>query len=224
MMLAAISTSKAIFIGLASGLVLVLIAGAVGAGRRRTRVPPELEIPKGMRPGPSDPDLEKPILERHYIFLFLLFLAMAFLIPVVWLQEPQNNKKDTEVQLAQSVERGRLTTLPGSEENQIGFNCVRCHGPGLKGGRNFFNGSFVTVPNLTTVCGGKDFNHPLITSLDDVINTIAKGRDGTDMPSWSVREKGAMDDQQINDLIDYLLSIQSVPKNQNICLPGGAPA
>jgi len=70
------------------------------------------------------------------------------------------------------------------------------------------------VPNLTTVCGGKDFNHPLITSLDDVINTIAKGRDGTDMPSWSVREKGAMDDQQINDLINYLLSIQSDGKQR----------
>jgi mono/diheme cytochrome c family protein len=223
MMLAAISATKAVLIGFASALVVWVIVGVVGAGRRRTRVPPELDIPKGMRPGPSDPDLEKPILERHYLFLFLLFLAMAFIVPVVWLQEPQNNKKDTEVMLAQSVERGRLTTLPGSEENQIGFNCVRCHGPGLKGGRNFFNGSFVTVPNLTTVCGGTAFNHPLITSLDDVITTIAKGRDGTDMPSWSVREKGAMDDQQINDLINYLLSIQSVPKAKNVCLPGGAP-
>ena len=150
-------------------------------------------------------------------------VAMAILVPVVWLQEPQNNKKDTELQLAQSVERGRLTTLPGSEENQIGFNCQRCHGPGLKGGRNFFDGSFVPVPNLTTVCGGAGYGHALIKSLDDIINTIAEGRDGTDMPSWSVRFKGAMDDQQINDLVNYLLSIQVVPKNKNVCLPGGAP-
>lgn len=223
MMLAAISTTKAVLVGLASGVVLVLLAGAVVAGRRRARVPPELDIPKGMRPGPSDPDLEKPLLERHIAYGLVFVVAMAILVPVVWLQEPQNNKKDTELQLSQSVERGRLTTLPGSEENQIGFNCVRCHGPGLKGGRNFFSGAFVTVPNLSTVCGGKDYNHPLITSLDDVINTIAQGRDGTDMPSWSVRFKGAMDDQQINDLINYLLSIQVVPKSKNVCLPGGAP-
>jgi mono/diheme cytochrome c family protein len=220
MMLGAISTTKAILIGVASGAVLVLLATAVATGRRRPRVPPELDIPKGMRPGPSDPDLERPLLERHIAYGMVFVVAMAILVPVVWLQEPQNNKKDTELQLAQSVERGRLTTLPGSEENQIGFNCVRCHGPGLKGGRNFFNGAFVAVPNLSTVCGGKDYNHPLITSLDDIVNTIAKGRDGTDMPSWSVREKGAMDDQQINDLIDYLLSIQVVPKAKNICLPG----
>ena len=223
MMLAAISTTKAILIGLASGAVLVLLAGAVVAGRRRTRVPPELDIPKGMRPGPSDPDLEKPLLERHIAYGLVFVVAMAILVPVVWLQEPQNNKKDTELQLAQSVERGRLTTLPGSEENQIGFNCQRCHGPGLKGGRNFFSGAFVPVPNLTTVCGGAGYGHPLIKSLDDIINTIAEGRENTDMPSWSVRFKGAMDDQQINDLVDYLLSIQVVPKNKNVCLPGGAP-
>jgi Cytochrome C oxidase, cbb3-type, subunit III len=218
MILGAISATKAVLIGAASGAVLVLLAVAVAAGRRRPRVPPELDIPKGMRPGPSDPDLERPLLERHYVFGLVLLVAMALLVPVVWLQEPQNNKQDTELQLTQSVERGRLTTLPGNEENQMGFNCVRCHGAGLKGGRNFFNGSFVAVPNLTTVCGGAEFNHPLIKSLDDIVDTIANGRENTDMPSWSVRAKGAMDDQQINDIINYLLSIQVVPKDKNICL------
>jgi mono/diheme cytochrome c family protein len=222
MMLAAISTTKALLVGVASGAVLVLLVLGVAAGRRRPRVPPELDIPKGMRPGPSDPDLEKPLLERHMAYGLVFVVAMAILVPVVWLQEPQNNKTDTEQKVSQSVERGRLTTLPGNEENQIGFNCVRCHGAGLKGGRNFFNGSFVTVPNLTTVCGGAAFSHPLIKSLDDIVTTIAKGRENTDMPSWSVREKGAMDDQQIEDLINYLLSIQVVPKAKNICLSAGA--
>jgi mono/diheme cytochrome c family protein len=223
MVLAAVSTGKGFLIGFASAAVLFLIAVGVATARRRPRRRPELDIPKGMRPGPSDPDLERPLLERHIAYGLVLVVAMAILVPVVWLQEPQNNKKDTEVQLAQSVERGRLTTLPGSSEgNQLGFNCVRCHGSGLKGGQNFFNGSFVPVPNLTTVCGGAAYGHPLIKSLDDVINTIAQGRDGTDMPSWSVQYKGAMDDQQINDLVNYLLSIQVEPKAKNICLPPGA--
>ncbi len=223
MVLAAVSTGKAFLIGFASAAVLVLIAIGVATARRRPRTRPELDIPKGMRPGPSDPDLEKPLLERHIAYGLLFVIAMAILVPVVWLQEPENNKKDTEVQLAQSVERGRLTTLPGSSEgNQLGFNCVRCHGSGLKGGRNFFNGSFVTVPNLTTVCGGTAYNHPLIKSLDDVTNTIAQGRENTDMPSWSVQYKGAMDDQQINDLVNYLLSIQVVPKSKSVCLPAAA--
>lgn len=222
MMLAAISATKAFLIGVASAAVLALVIAAVAAGRRRPRVPPELDIPKGMRPGPSDPDLEKPLLERHIALGLVFVVAMSILVPVVWLQEPQNNKSDTEQKLAESVERGHLTTLPGNEENQIGFNCVRCHGTGLKGGRNFYNGSFVAVPNLTTVCGGAAYNHALIKSLDDVVNTIAEGRENTDMPSWSVREKGAMDDQQIEDLINYLLAIQVVPKDKNVCLSAGA--
>jgi hypothetical protein len=38
------------------------------------------------------------------------------------------------------------------------------------------------------------------------------------MPSWSVRFAGAMDDQQINDLVNYILSIQDIPDAQNVCL------
>jgi len=83
---------------------------------------------------------------------------------------------------------------------------------------NVFNGNVVAVPNLQTVCGGEKTGHPLIKSLDDIINTIAQGRSGTDMPSWSVRYAGAMDDQQINDLVNYILSIQKVPAKENLCV------
>jgi len=47
---------------------------------------------------------------------------------------------------------------------------------------------------------------------------VAMGRTGTDMPSWSVRFAGAMDDQQINDLVNYVLSIQKEPLAKNICV------
>jgi hypothetical protein len=135
----------------------------------------------------------------------------------VWLREPTANTQDTTNFLEESVHRGYLTTLPGNEENQLGFNCQRCHGPGLHGGQNVFNGVAVPVPNLQTVCGGVAFGHALIKSLQDVVDTIAQGRAGSDMPSWSVRFAGAMDDEQINDVVNYLLSIQKVPKEQNVC-------
>jgi mono/diheme cytochrome c family protein len=136
----------------------------------------------------------------------------------VFLRENVTNADDLKVLKEQSVERGYLTTLPGSEANQLGFNCQRCHGPGLGGGRNVFNGAIVPVPNLQTVCGGEKTGHGLIKSLNDVITTIAQGRASTDMPSWSVRYAGAMDDQQINDLVNYILSIQKVPAKDNVCV------
>lgn len=216
--LAALSTGKAILVGVASGVALALVAVAAMAGvRRRPRQRAELDIPNAMRPGPSDPDLERPILEKLYAWGALLVLFLSIWVPVVWLQEPKANTQDEEHFIQESIHRGYLTTLPGNEENQLGFNCQRCHGPGLHGGANVFNQRVVAVPNLQTVCGGVAFGHPLIKSLQDVIDTIAQGRAGSDMPSWSVRFAGAMDDQQINDVINYLLSIQKVPKNQNLC-------
>ena len=40
------------------------------------------------------------------------------------------------------------------------------------------------------------------------------------MPSWSIRYAGALDDQQINDIVLYLveLSEENVPFEDNVCL------
>ena len=217
-MLAALSTGKAILLGVAVGIGVVVVVGAIATGIRRPRRPKGPDIPPAMRAGPSDPDLEVPVREKLYAWGMVAVVIMAVWVAAVFLRENVANKNDTNAFLAASIERGKLTTEPGGEENQIGFNCERCHGPGLHGGQNVFNGSIVVVPNLQTVCGGAAFGHPLIKSLDDVINTIAQGRTGTDMPSWSVRFAGAMDDQQINDLVNYILSIQTVPLSQNVCV------
>src|SRR2546428_2129284 len=217
-LLAALSTGKAVLLGVAVGIALVVLVGAIATGVRRPRGPRGPDIPPAMRSGPSDPDLEVPVRERLYLWGMVAVVIMALWVAAVFLRENVSNEDDTRALAAASVERGKLTTEPGTEENQLGFNCERCHGPGLHGGQNVFNGSIVVVPNLQTVCGGAAFGHPLIKSLDDVINTIAQGRTGTDMPSWSVRFAGAMDDQQINDLVNYILSIQKVPLSQNVCV------
>jgi mono/diheme cytochrome c family protein len=217
-LVAALSTGKAILIGIVSGLVVVLVAGASISALRRPRRAAGPDIPPAMRPGPSDPDLEKPLLEKLIAAGLVLVVILALWLPGVFLRENVTNADDTKALLAASVERGYLTTLPGTEANQIGFNCQRCHGPGLHGGQNLFNQNLVPVPNLTTVCGGAKYGHGLIKSLDDIINTISQGRTGTDMPSWSVRYAGAMDDQQINDLVNYILSIQKIPAKDNICV------
>lgn len=217
-LLAALSAGRAILIGVASGLAIILVIGASVAALRRPRRGAGPDIPPAMRPGPSDPDLEKPVLEKLYASALILIVIMALWIPGVFLRENVTNANDLKVLKEQSIERGYRTSLPGSEANQIGFNCQRCHGPGLSGGRNVYNGAIVPVPNLQTVCGGGKYGHGVIKSLTDVINTIAQGRAATDMPSWSVRYAGAMDDQQINDLINYILSIQKVPAQDNICV------
>jgi cytochrome c553 len=215
-----LSAIQAVLVGVVSAVVVLIAAGAALAALRRPRRTPELDIPRGMQPGPSDPDLEKPLLERALFWGVALILLVALWMPAVWLLEPNINADDTRGLIDESVERGRLISLPGSEENQLGFNCERCHGPGLTGSQNVYNNRLVPVPNLQTVCER--------LTVDQIVTTIAEGREGTDMPSWSVRFAGAMDDQQINDLLNYILSIQTIPDEANICInppqPGATPS
>jgi hypothetical protein len=43
---------------------------------------------------------------------------------------------------------------------------------------------------------------------------IQKGRPPSPMPTWGVRYGGPMNDQQITDIVNYLLSIQSDDKER----------
>ena len=218
MSLLAITGGQAILFGIGAGLAVLVLGWVVAASFRRPRRTPELDIPAGMKPGPSDADLEEPIRSKSYFWVMVLFLFAAVWLAVYWYIEPNTNLTDQRNLDALSVARGAETIEVGSEENPLGFNCVRCHGEGLTGGQNVYNGKIVPVPDLTTVCGGAEYGHGLIRGLDDVIQTIAAGRPGTDMPSWSVRFAGAMDDQQIEDVVNYILSIQKVPDDKNICI------
>jgi hypothetical protein len=45
-----------------------------------------------------------------------------------------------------------------------------------------------------------------------VYETISKGRPGTPMPTWGLGYGGPMNDQQIEDVINFLISIQPLDK------------
>jgi hypothetical protein len=209
----------------AFALVLFFSALALSARGRRLGRGGRPDIPPAMQPGPSDADLEKPRLEKLQGWGVALVLFFVVFIPLVWLKEPAENLSQSQQLLQDSIGRGALEVQLYSESNQSGIGCVRCHGdnPTLGGGHNLFNGVLVTVPNLRTVCGGATFGHALIHNVVDVRNTIMQGRPGTDMPSWSVRFAGALDDQQIQDLVEYLVSIQEVPFKDNVCTNIKAP-
>src|SRR2546425_6645195 len=122
-LLAALSTGKAVLLGVAVGIALVVLVGAIATGLRRPRGPRGPDIPPAMRAGPSDPDLEVPIRERLYAWGMVAVVIMAVWVAAVFLRENVTNKSDTNALLAASVERGKLTTEPRGGENQIGFNC-----------------------------------------------------------------------------------------------------
>ena len=81
-------------------------------------------------------------------------------------------------------------------------------------------------PNLTNLCAGPFGTppHPAIFSQEDIYQVIEEGRGA--MPSWSIRYQGALNDQQINDLVVYLveMSSENVPFEDNVCLNEEASA
>jgi hypothetical protein len=174
-----------------------------------------------MRPGPSDADLETPLLNKLQGWGVLLVVFFVIWVPMTWLFEPDRNLSQEQALLTNSIERGAADVQLFTEENQGGIGCVRCHGPELHGSQiiDTSTGGVIQTPNLTTVCGGPWTGHPLIYSLNDIYATIEQGR-GI-MPSWSIRFAGALDDQQINDIVNYLVSIQDttqVTPAHNVCV------
>ena len=134
MTLLGLSAGGAFLVGSASAAAVLLVVGGARAASRRPSRRGGPDIPPGMRPGPSDADLEKPVLEKLYAWGLIMVVVMALWVPAVFLRENSTNKDDTRVFIEESVQRGHETTLPFSEENQLGFDCERCHGPALSGG------------------------------------------------------------------------------------------
>jgi hypothetical protein len=218
-MMLALTQAQGIILVVGGG-IFVLIAGGVLVQRGR-RAAARPDIPVAMRPGPSDADLETPLLNKLQGWGVLLVVFFVIWVPMTWLFEPDRNLSQEQALLTNSIERGAADVQLFTEENQGGIGCVRCHGPELHGSRiiDTLTGGVIQTPNLTTVCGGPWTGHPLIYSLNDIYATIEQGR-GI-MPSWSIRYAGALDDQQINDIVNYIVSIQDttqVTKAHNVCV------
>lgn len=214
----ALSTTAGVVL-LVLGGIFVLAAGGVLLLRGRAREAGP-DIPGAMRPGPSDPALETPLLHKLQGWGVVLVAFFAIWIPFTWLVEPSTNLDQERLLTTAAIDRGRRGVQLFSEENQLGVGCVRCHGPELRGGVIQAGSQYAYPPNLTNICAGPFGNpqHTQILSIKDIYTTIEQGRGF--MPSWSIRYQGALNDQQINDIVSYLVFVSSenVEFRDNICL------
>jgi mono/diheme cytochrome c family protein len=211
-------------IGLAIAGALITVAAVAGlALRQRTRETGP-DIPDALKPGPSDAALETPLLQKLQGWSVVMLAFFVIWIPATWIFEPSTNLNQDDELKTLALDRGSRAVQLFSEENQLGVGCVRCHGPDLTGGIIQTGATFAFPPDLTTVCGGASTGHTAIYSTEDIYQVISEGRNA--MPSWSIRFAGALDDQQINDIVVYLvdLSSENVEFEDNVCLNEDASA
>jgi mono/diheme cytochrome c family protein len=190
-----------------------LVVTAVGGPRRRKG-----EVPAGFRPGPSDTELERSVLDRYIGWGAVSIVFMAVFLPVYWLREPTRLSLKENQFLRESVVRGEEIFGPaGSSLTALG--CAECHGNEGAGGQR----TFTMVDRRTGQPREVPYAEPPLRlavarytaagrSPEDIKqllrDAIERGRPGTPMPTWGLTFGGPLNSQAIDDLMNYITSVQ----------------
>ncbi len=147
---------------------------------------------RGLTP-PSNPD-DSPGMQIKVMFGILTsaIIVLAMGAYVVW--EPTREAEAADRQLQQNVGRG--ATL-------FTANCARCHGP---------NGQGLIGPNLHLAEFATRYKWNPNDPADQakmrtlVETTITRGRTGTVMPAWGRDDGGPLNETQISNLADLIMT------------------
>lgn len=183
-------------------IVLAAVAGVIWLGlmlvsalRNRGGVE---EVSPNLKPGIDDQQLETRRLERGQkaAIAFSAFLAIA--LPLYFLGENNRQEGFVEEFSEASIERGQQLVED--------FGCFGCHGPlGVGGSAQYVekrSGISVswTAPSLDDVLYRYD--------EDEVNFWVTYGRGNTPMPAWGLAGGGPMNEKQVQDVVNYLATIQ----------------
>jgi mono/diheme cytochrome c family protein len=204
------SRTTVLILAVVSAIFLfVALIVVIGSAREKARQAGP-SAPPSRRPGPDDEALEGPLLERYQVAGVALTVFLAVLLPFLYLREPVRQRAAADKELTESVRLGKATF----EEF-----CARCHGPEAEGGtvkRYVTPGvkdakpADVEAPDLREIHSRHPDEDPGAVAWE----AIQKGRPPSPMPTWGLRYGGPMNDQQITDIVNYLLSIQSDDKDR----------
>jgi mono/diheme cytochrome c family protein len=212
-------------IALATTTIAILIAIAVVIGwlvysvfnwsAGRAEIGSEIELAANRKPYFEDEELEGKRLERVQFFGVILLATITIGLPVYWLFEPSRQAG------AEEGYQNRFASW-GSQLFDVtangGFNCAGCHG-GMKatGGA----AAYTVTDSKTGEVKAVTWKAPALNTVfyrfseDEVRFILEYGRPFSPMSPWGVKGGGPMNDQQINNLIAYLKSIQ-IPREDCI--------
>jgi mono/diheme cytochrome c family protein len=188
-------------------IVLAVVAGIIWLGLMlvsalRNRGGAE-EVASNLQPGIDDQQLETKRLERGQkaAIGFSAFLAIA--LPLYFLSENPRQEGFVEEFSEASIDRGEHLV----EE----FGCYDCHGPLGVGG----SASYVEQRSGVTVSWAAPAINDVLYrySPDEVNYWLTYGRANTPMPAWGLDGGGPMNEKQIEDVVNYLETIQ-IPQQQ----------
>jgi mono/diheme cytochrome c family protein len=182
----------------------------INVRKGRAEVGSELELAPNRKPYYDDEQLEGRVLDRALTWGLILLGIIALTLPLYWLNEPGRQEGAVADFNRKFTDRGSELFAPTEDG---GLNCAGCHGPeGVGGVANYTltdpNGEFVEqvqwqAPALNTVLWR--------FSEDEVREILVYGRPFSPMPAWGVEGGGPLNEQQVQNLIDYMWSLQLTP-------------
>lgn len=168
----------------------------VGSGSRRERRDP---VPANLSAAATDDEMETTRLDRTLMGAVVAAGFLTLAMPIYYLGEFGRQEGFVEEFAEASLERGH--------EVWDEFGCGDCHGAEGGGGvaayleeRSKVNVSGWAAPPLNDIFFRYD--------RDEVRFWIAYGRANSPMPAWGLEGGGALNSQQIDDLLNYIGSFQ----------------
>ena len=211
-MVALASTSIAWIILVASLIGWTLYAWSNVRGSRR-EVGAEQKLAANRKPYYDDEVLEGPRLERVQLLGLVFLVIITISLPLYWVLEPGRQagaEFGFEKRFAKWGSKNFAATADG------GFNCAGCHG-GMSANGGVAEYS-VTDPKTGEVKAvswkAPALNTALYKFSEDEIRFILNyGRPFSPMSAWGTVGGGPLNEQSIDNLVDYLASIQIPQEN-----------
>lgn len=188
----------------------------------------------------GDDVLEGARLERIQLWALAMLGLFVLSFAAYWIFEPERQEAMGDQFLETSIEQGAaLFAANDPETNPAGLGCANCHGPEAEGGAATPK-PIIPIPKAELelaegaldsqerVCApSPDDDTQLICQLtwkapalntvmlrfarEEVHDIIVFGRPGTPMPAWGLEGGGPKNEQSIENLLDYIESIQIDP-------------
>jgi mono/diheme cytochrome c family protein len=208
-MFAVMTTQRAIgyvFVAVvAIGLVFFVIS-QLAKGRKEAGS--EIVLAANRGPGQSDDELEGKRLNLALWSAFGLLLIVGLSLPIYWLAEGGRQAGAVKDFQQTFIDRGLVVYTTKAQ-------CVNCHGPKGVGGTT----SYVITDDKGAYVQTVNWNAPALNTVlwrfsqDEVTQILEYGRPGTPMPAWGSLGGGPLSDQQLQDVIAYLWSVQLTQKD-----------
>jgi len=176
------------------GLLIVLLV-LYGRPRRSAQE----GLPVNFSRGDPDAILENQRLQRILVWGVASSVVLAGMLTIYFVAEPFREASYGKKFMAASVARGEEQFRPDLAAGQTGANCAQCHGPNGEGG------FAATDPNWPAPPLNNEFQR---YTVDEITQIIKMGRPGTPMPTWGIEFGGPLNDQKIDDVVNFLQTLQ----------------